>query len=225
MALRGSAMESAQHFRSSSQAKLTQQAARADTVIPMDSAKTTEAGPPEPQPKTSFQARRSRIRPAGALVLFASLAAALLLVAGCGEDEDDLGTLDLVSDPDEEVFEVVDVGRRGKTVGDVFVFDVPMLDPDGGEVVGHAYGTQTSLSLHDDSEVVQAMITYELGDGNQILIGGTAEYPANRDGLVKGEEYVRPILGGTGDYAGADGILTTVRQSDGSYEQTFEFGD
>ena len=61
--------------------------------------------------------------------------------------------------------------------------------------------------------------------GDQILVGGTAEYPADRDGLVRGEEYVRPILGGTGDYAGADGTMTTVRQSDGSYEQTFEFGD
>jgi hypothetical protein len=30
---------------------------------------------------------------------------------------------------------------------------------------------------------------------------------------------------GTGEYADADGTLTTVRQPDGGYEQTFEFGD
>ncbi len=87
------------------------------------------------------------------------------------------------------------------------------------------YGTQTALSTESDVGVVQAMITYEIGEGSQILVGGTAEYPADGGGLVEGEQYVRPILGGTGDYAGAGGTMTTVRQSDGSYEQTFEFGD
>lgn len=149
----------------------------------------------------------------------------LLLVAGCGEEEDDLETLHLVSDPKEEVFEVVDLGRQGRTVGDFYAFEAPMLDSDSEEVVGHVYGTQTSLSLDGDAEVVQAMITYELGGDSQILVGGTAEYPIGGDGLVAGEEHVRPILGGTGDYANADGTLSTVRQPDGSYEQTFEFGD
>jgi hypothetical protein len=158
------------------------------------------------------------------LVLVASLAA-LLLIAGCGDDEDDLGTLQLVSDPDGEVFEVVDVGGKGKTLGDLYAFEGPMLDPDSGEVAGHVYGTQTSLSVDGEDEVVQALITYELSEDTQILVGGTAEYPASGDGLVEGEEHVRPILGGTGDYAGADGTLTTVHQADGSYEQTFNFGD
>ena len=162
---------------------------------------------------------------ARAVILISALAAALLLVAGCGEEEDDLETLRLISDPEEEVFEVIDVGSKGRSVGGIFVFEGPMLEPDSEEVAGHAYGTQTSLSLGDDTEVVQAMITYELGEGDQILVGGTAEYPADGDGLVEGEEYARPILGGTGEYAGTDGTLTTVRQPDGSYEQTFEFGD
>jgi hypothetical protein len=159
-------------------------------------------------------------------LLIATVAAALFFLAGCGdEDEDEPEPLSLVSNPAEEVFEVVDVGDRGRTVGDVFAFEGPMLDPDTDEVVGHAYGTQTSISLGDDTEVVQAMITYDMGEGDQIVVGGTAEYPADGEGLVEGEEYARPILGGTGEYADAGGTLTTVRQPDGSYEQTFEFGD
>lgn len=149
----------------------------------------------------------------------------LLLAAGCGEEDDDPETLSLVSDPEQEVFEVVDLGSKGRSVGDIYVFDGPMLDPDTQEIAGHVYGTQTALSTESDVGVVQAMITYEIGDGSQILVGGTAEYPADAGGLVEGEQYVRPILGGTGDYAGAGGTMTTVRQSDGSYEQTFEFGD
>ena len=148
-------------------------------------------------------------------------------MAGCGgddEESDEPETLNLVSDPAGEVFDVVDVGDKGESAGDIFVFDGPMLDADGGDA-GHVYGTQTSISLGDDTQVVQAMLTYALDEDNQILVGGTAEYPVGGDGLVKGEEYVRPILGGTGDYADAGGTMTTVRQDDGSYEQTFEFGD
>lgn len=169
----------------------------------------------------------SRERLARVALLLAVLAAAIPLAAGCGDgdDDDEPETLHLVSNPDEETFDVVDLGDRGRSVGDIFVFDGPMLDADSEEEVGHAYGTQTSLSLDGDNEVVQAMITYELTDGDQILVGGTAEYPAKGDGLVEGEEYSRPIIGGTGEYADAGGTLTTVRQPDGSYEQTFDFGD
>ena len=163
-----------------------------------------------------------------ALVLFTSLAAALLFAAGCGDDDDSDSdapeTLKLVSDPDGEVFDVVDLNDKGTTAGDIYVFDGPMLD-ESEEDAGHVYGTQTSITLEDGVEVVQAMITYEVSDGNQILVGGTAEYPQGGGGLVEGEEYVRPILGGTGDYADAGGTMTTVRQSDGSYEQTFDFED
>jgi len=164
------------------------------------------------------------------LVLLTSLAAVFLFAAGCGDDDSDSEdsgdtpeTLELVSDPEGENFAVVDLGEKGGSVGDMYVFDGPMLDTDGEEA-GQVYGTQTSISLDDGGEVVQAMITYDLGDGNQILVGGTAEYD-DGDGLIEGEEYVRPIIGGTGDYADAGGTMTTVRQTDGAYEQTFTFGD
>ena len=162
-----------------------------------------------------------------ALLLCTSIAATLLFAAGCGDDDEEPDapeTLELVSDPEGETFAVVDLGEKGTTAGDIYVFDGPMLDPDSGEPAGNVYGTQTSVTLDDGAEVVQAMITYELDQG-QILVGGTAEYPDEGGGLVEGEAYVRPILGGTGDYADAGGTMTTVRQSDGSYEQTFDFGD
>jgi hypothetical protein len=167
------------------------------------------------------------IRTTRVAAVAATAVAALFLAAGCGgdDDEDAPETLNLTSDTAGERFEVIDLGDKGASVGDIFVFDGPMVDPETDEVAGHSYGTQTALSIDGETTVVQAMITYELTDGDQILVGGTAEYPAEGDGLVEGEEYVRPILGGTGEYADAGGTMTTVRQSDGSYEQTFDFGD
>ena len=163
------------------------------------------------------------------LVLLTSLAAVFLFAAGCGDDDDSDSdtpdTLELVSDPDDEAFDVVDLGDKGRTAGDVYVFDGAMLDPDSGDVAGHVYGTQTSIAVEDGNEIVQANLTYEVGEGSQIVVAGTAEYPEKGGGLVVGEHYVRAILGGTGDYAGVTGTMTTVRDEDGSYEQTFDFDD
>ena len=87
------------------------------------------------------------------------------------------------------------------------------------------YGTQTSIALDADSETVQAMITYDFRDGNRITVGGIGEYPRGDRGLVENQEFERPILGGTGSYAGASGTVTSVRRPDDSYEHTFEIED
>jgi Dirigent-like protein len=116
-------------------------------------------------------------------------------------------------------------GRPRSTVsdaGDIYVFDSPLLDSSEKETIGKAYGSQTSISLDSHSETVQAMITYDFGHGDRITVGGIGQYPPGDVGLVKNQEFERPILGGTGKYAGADGTVTSLRRSDESYEHTFK---
>jgi hypothetical protein len=148
-----------------------------------------------------------------------AMAGFALFVAGCGSGKSGAETLHVVSKATAGT--TVDLGPPGKSAGDIYVFDVGLLDADETNEIGHVYGTQTSLALESDNEVVQAMITYTLGGGDSITIGGVSRYPRGDVGLIPNQNYERPILGGTGKYAGAEGTVTSVRRSDGRYEQTF----
>jgi hypothetical protein len=165
---------------------------------------------------TSFSCLRT------ALAL-ATIGALIAVAGGCGSDGDGDGeTLSVVATAKGQHLKTVDLGPEGKSGGDVYVFDGPLLDSDEKETIGSVYGTQTSIAMDGDSETVQAMITYDFRDGNRITVGGIGEYPRGERGLVESQEFERPILGGTGRYAGADGTVTSIRRADGSYEHTFE---
>jgi len=165
----------------------------------------------------------SSVRGGRAALAFAAFGAVLVIGAGCGDDGGE--TLSVVATPKGQHQETVDLGREGKSGGDVYVFDGPLLDSEEEETIGSVYGTQTSIALDGASETVQAMITYDFGDGDRITVGGIGEYPRGDNGLVENQEFERPILGGTGRYAGADGTVTSVRRADDSYEHTFELED
>jgi hypothetical protein len=150
-------------------------------------------------------------------LLVAVAGALALTAAGCGGSSGT--TLHVVSD--NAAVDVVDLGPHGKSPGDVYAFDGIVRDRDGKQEVGHVYGTQTSISLESDAEVVQTLITYQFGGEDSITIGGIARYPKGDVGLIPGHRYVRPIIGGTGTYGDARGEVETVRRSDGRYDQVF----
>lgn len=154
---------------------------------------------------------------------FVVIGAMIVVGAGCGGGGGE--TLSVVAPAKGLHQSTVDLGPQGKSGGDVYVFDGPLLDSKEEKSVGSVYGTQTSIALDSDSETVQAMITYDFGHGDRITVGGISEYPRGDTGLVENKEFERPILGGTGRYGGARGTVTSVRRSDGSYEQTFEIED
>ena len=150
---------------------------------------------------------------------FVMIGAVIAVSAGCGDGGE---TLSVVATAKGQHLATVDLGPPGKSGGDVYVFDSPLLDSEEEESIGSVYGTQTSIALDSDSETVQAMITYDFRDGDRITVGGISEYPRGDRGLVENQEFERPILGGTGRYAGARGTVTSVRRPDDSYEHTFE---
>ncbi len=117
--------------------------------------------------------------------------------------------------------ETLDFPPLGKSPGDVYVFDATIVKPNGRTKIGRVRGTQTDIKIERGVETVQGMLTYQMGPGNEIVIGGLSSYPLTGTGLIRGRSYVRPVLGGTGRFAGARGTVSSRYLGGGRYDQLF----
>jgi len=147
-----------------------------------------------------------------------SIAAAGLIffAVGCGGDDDmEMEQINLVA-TDGGVSEI-DTGRKGPSEGDMNVFDTPLVFADDRESAGRLIGTQTTISLDDQKEIVQGLFTIELEEGT-IVVGGVSEYPRGNNALTEDQEFERAVIGGTGKYSDVMGTDTTVLNADGEYE-------
>ena len=176
-------------------------------------------------PRSSPSPTRIR-RPRRARAVVVGLGVIALLAAGCGgngeEDESEVEAISLISTAEPPID--VDLGEPGESPGDLNVFEAELEDAQSGEPAGRLYGVQTSVAIRGDTEIVQADITLDLEDGD-ITVGGVSEYPRGGADLVEEQEFVRPIVGGTGAYADAGGTLTTYLRPDGRYEQDLRVED
>jgi hypothetical protein len=116
----------------------------------------------------------------------------------------------------------LDFPPTGKSPGDVYVFSATIVAANGRTVLGRLRGTQTDIRVEHGSETVQGLLTFELGSGNELVVGGLSAYSRKGSGLLKGKTYVRPVLGGSGKYAGARGQVFSKPLAGGRYDQVFQ---
>lgn len=156
-----------------------------------------------------------------AILTAAAVIAAVWAVAGfaSGASVQKVQTIHVITGTQH--LKTLDFPPLGKSPGDVYVFDAPVLSPKTKRVIGRIRGTQTAVKLEHGVLTVQGMITYELGAGNEIIIGGLGSYPLTGVGLVRGKVFARAVLGGTGKYAGATGTVTSKQIAPGRYDQVF----
>jgi len=160
-------------------------------------------------------------------VVLLSLSTAALLV-GCGGDDAPDDFTAISAKPDVSF---VDADGDGADVSDYQTFRTTVTKD--GKSFGHLYGLKLAVAAPPvagapaaDLGLFQNQLTFILPDG-QIMIAGTQFYTL--DGSIpqkslEGGEY-RAIIGGTGAYAGATGVLHTTAKPDGRRVQEFDFQD
>jgi hypothetical protein len=118
-----------------------------------------------------------------------------------------------------------DAAPAGPSVGDSYSANVRAKGP-GGEaarVVG-ALTTVAEDTPAKGKEIRTTNLVFIFSNPNdQLQIGGASVYAKTAPTRPKASTTVRPILGGSGKYAGATGWCVTVHYVDGHWTHTFHF--
>lgn len=118
-------------------------------------------------------------------------------------------TLTTIADARSGIASSVDLGTPGDSPGDMFVFDQPLLNA-AKENIGSNSGFCVRTLPGQFSE---CQWTLTMADGTITVAGREAETGTS---LI-------PIIGGTGAYVGASGVLTTTPNGDKTFTQVLTF--
>ncbi len=103
----------------------------------------------------------------------------------------------------------VDVGKKGESLGDQYIFDQPLLDSQGN-IIGNNSGFCLRTKLQHS---MQCQWTLSLTDGTIQVAGREFD---------QGESLI-PIVGGTSKYQGISGLMHTFKNDDGRFTQTLHY--
>ena len=105
-------------------------------------------------------------------------------------------------------------------VGTVRLFHAEAQLEGGG--AGTMDATMTTTSVDSPTRGTEARVTmlnFTFGNGaDQLIIQGTAAYPSEGSTIRVSDTVVRPVVGGSGAYAGARGSAETTHMPDGSWK-------
>jgi hypothetical protein len=112
----------------------------------------------------------------------------------------------------------------GAGVGTVRTFFIP-INVDGVDADDqYLSGTLTTLSdsVNGDEELRSANLVFVFGDeANQLVVGGISLYPPAGSTIAVGAKTVRPVVGGSGMYAGATGEAISTNLGDEGWSHVF----
>ena len=120
----------------------------------------------------------------------------------------------------------LDLGSKGHSEGDMLAFEASVSGENG--VKGTLYGLWITVDVIDSADKFEdrlGQIYADFGNGNSIVIAGRAVYVVDSQEITVSAPQVRAIIGGTGDYMGARGQVTTTHNADGSYDHLIELSE
>jgi allene oxide cyclase len=150
----------------------------------------------------------------GAIALLALAVGVVSPALGSSRNDEKRRTLRFVAINTESNF--IDLGEKGDTLGDYFVFTHNLLRR--GEQVGHVSGQCTIVSVVGAESEPQCVVTASLRGG--LITGQTLIGPHGATGDI-----VQAITGGSGRYTGAEGDILIQGVTDSKEIWTFHLED
>ena len=115
----------------------------------------------------------------------------------------------------------IDLGTPGPSVGDFLSYYLPLTSSKDSYITGTLTVTASNQPT-TGIEVRIADLTFSIGNqSDQLVVGGSAVYDTLSPTLAIGVKTIRPVLGGSGKFAGASGFAESVQKQDGSWSHTF----
>lgn len=112
----------------------------------------------------------------------------------------------------------------GSGLGTVRTFFAPIAVNGTAADGQYLTGTLTTITqgLPGNQEVRASNLVFVFGSmENQLVVGGASLYPAAGATLAVGERVVRPVIGGSGTYAGAAGQAISTNLGDAGWTHVF----
>ncbi len=156
-----------------------------------------------------------RSRRFAALILASALVATVALAACSGS-----GKTVTVLHP-AVTATTVDAGDPGQSVGDVRLFETPTT-VEGSAATGRMDATLTTTAVNVPSageEVRIGVLVFSFAnEADQVVVEGSSTYPAAGATIDPDTSTIRPIVGGSGAYAGARGWAESFHLADGTWK-------
>jgi hypothetical protein len=154
----------------------------------------------------------------------AALAAISLLVLPLSAAASNL----VVSHPPTEAPTYLDFEPKGvDSPGDTRIFHFDGKTGDGQKVVTDWIMTTTGEGATEgaNSRVTEGVFSFGDNHDDQIIIRGAGLYANASNTFKPSTQLSRAIIGGTGKYAGASGMVVSKHLEDGSWLHEFDFTD
>ena len=113
-------------------------------------------------------------------------------------------------------------GTDGGAVGAVRTFHADAAADDGMSGTFDATMVTTSVDEAAGLETRLTTIVFSMSDGaDQLILSGSAVYPAAGSTIKTADSVIRPVIGGSGRWSGARGWAESTHEADGSWTHVF----
>ena len=114
------------------------------------------------------------------------------------------------------------LGTDGGAVGAVRTFHADAAADDGTSGTFDATMVTTSVDEAAGLETRLTTIVFSMSDGaDQLILSGSAVYPAAGSTIKAADSVIRPVVGGSGRWSGARGWAESTHEVNGSWTHAF----